>query len=105
MKLESRVDQYLKSKEGDVPWSYGFDPEAEGASGRAVAVWLVLTPGEKLIVSRFNPFKMERVKKIKELNKQGLPQTVLCELSGLSMNTITRIVLKKKCPAGKKKSG
>ena len=66
---------------------YGFDPEE--ASREAQIAWRLLTPRERLVTSRLNPFRLRRKRMIRALSKQeGLTQIVLAEISGLSPRTI-----------------
>ena len=92
MELSKRLEKYLKNIKGNPPWSHGFDPGTDGASNRTMATWRVLTPVERLIIRRFNPFRAERVKKIREISAQGLTRDVLSDVSGLSLRAIDYII-------------
>lgn len=91
MDIIKRIESYLERNNGHLPWPYGITGEA---SERANTTWNTLSQGEKLAISKHNPFKQDRNKIIKQLNDRGIPQRVLCEMSGLS-STVIKIVTHK----------
>ena len=57
MDLRNRLREYLKIRRGRLPWEHGLK---EKATGKALAVWELLTPEDRLIISCFNPFRRVR---------------------------------------------
>ena len=97
MNILERIKKYL-NEVGKHPWVVGFN--ANGASKEALIAWRMLFVEEKLAISKNNPFVAERKKYLLKLRRQGFSQPVLMELSGLSMGTIKRILLKKETKNG-----
>jgi hypothetical protein len=99
MNILERIRKYLDS-EGAYPWGLGFDKNSDSASKEVLVAWGLLSIEEKLAISKNNPFIAERKKYLLKLRRQGFSQPVLIELSGLSMGTIKRILLKKETKNG-----
>ena len=88
MDLLQRVRGALKNIEGREPWDYGFD--GRKANLKAKSAWAALTIEERLGVSRYNPYRVERAL-LCELYQKGLTQAVLSQISGLSLRSIEKI--------------
>ena len=93
MDILERIRRYIMDEIGGHPWAVGFN--ANGASKEALIAWRMLSVEEKLAISRNNPFIAERKKCLLGLRLQGFSQPILAELSGLSIQTIKRILPKK----------
>ena len=89
MNLEKRIQQYLKDGQVQDLWAFGFN---EGdASLKALAAWKLLTPRERLLISKYNPFRRYRYHELHRLwLDSSLSIDVLAELSGLAPTTIKR---------------
>ena len=98
MDILERIKRYIMDEIGEHPWAVGFN--ANTGSEKALIAWRMLTIEEKLAISKNNPFIAERKKYLLRLRLQGFSQPVLMELSGLSMGTIKRILLKKETKHG-----
>ena len=88
METRERLEIYLEAEGGFLPWSYGRSDEL---SERALICWKLLTPEEKLGVSKLNPLKKARNRLLCELRQEGFVNKVLVELSGLPISTLERI--------------
>jgi len=93
MNIFERIRKHL-DEVGEHPWAVGFN--ANGASEKAVVAWGMLSIEEKLAISKNNPFTPERKKCLLGLRLQGYEQSILTELSGLSIQTIKRVSPRKK---------
>ncbi|MFC1867674.1 hypothetical protein ACFL0H_06025 [Thermodesulfobacteriota bacterium] len=89
MDIRKRVNSYFEEHEQKMPWGFGVADENK-LTDKAKAVWSMLKTEERLMISIHNPFKIERYKEIYRLNKLGLPQRILCELSGVERSTLGR---------------
>ena len=88
MNIFKRIRKHL-DEVGEHPWAVGF--KANGASKEALIAWRMLTIEERLAISKNNPFRPERKKGLLGLRRQGYEQSILTELSGLSIQTIRRV--------------
>jgi len=70
-------------------WPVGCDKKA--LSEKAKGVWQVLPSTQRLLISKFNPFRSIRNRAILYLINQGLSHQIISEVSGLSIVTIRRI--------------
>ena len=91
MEIKERIEAYCEKYNEQLPWPYGMACEA---SKKAQTTWNTLNQVERLAISKHNPFKTDRNMIIKDLNRKGIPQRVLCEMSGLSMSVIKIVTLK-----------
>ena len=98
MDILERIRRYIMDEIGERPWTVGFN--ANTGSKEALIAWRMLTIEEKLAISKNNPFIAERKKYLLRLRLQGFSQPVLAELSGLSIQTIKRVLVKKKTKNG-----
>ena len=85
MNIEKEIKKYLKSESGKLPWPVGRNAKI---SERAERVWRLLPQWQRLLISKFNPFKIDRMNGLLNLNREGIPYAVLKEISGLSERTI-----------------
>ena len=92
MDILERIRRYLDN-EGRYPWPLGC--KANEISKESLIAWEMLIITEKLAISKYNPFIAVRRKHLLKLRLQGFSQPVLAELSGLSIQTIKRILPKK----------
>ena len=96
MNIFKRIRKHL-DEIGEHPWAVGFN--ADGASKKTLTAWQMLTIEERLAISKNNPFVPERKNCLLGLRLQGYEQSILTELSGLSIQTIRRVTA---APRGKK---
>ena len=94
MELFDRISGYLRREHGKLPWSCGFIPDK--ASEKAASAWEILSQEERLMISRYSPFKRVRNQLICDLHRLGLTQAILSELSGIPQRTIEYITARKK---------
>ena len=87
MNFKEQIENYLNDHGGELPWRLG---ESDSLSGVAESVRGMLPLWQRLLVSRFNPYRRYRNNGLLALRKGGVALIVLSELSGLHQNSITK---------------
>lgn len=94
MDIQKKIRAWNK-KYKEPPWPIGVD--LTKASDDAKFAATLLSPKELIIVSRFNVFKGYRNKTMRKIKwRYGIPQNIMAELTGLSLQAIKGITPKKK---------
>ena len=83
--------RFIDNSGGNLPWDFGANPG--GFSKKSRVIWEMLSIEDRLLVSRFNPFLGDRNLGLRRLNRRGLRQKILSEISGLSLSMIKRITV------------
>ena len=83
------IKRFAKERGGDLPWDFGSNPG--GLSKKSRIIWEMLSIENKLLISKFNPFLGDRNLGLRRLNRRGLSQKILSEISGLGLSMIKRI--------------
>jgi len=91
MDLIKLIKIYLTENDQKIPWDYGLKSQA---SKRAIAAWSMLDVAKRLMISIHNPYKDERNKAIYNLNRKGITQEIISEISGISVSTVDRAIYK-----------
>ena len=89
MDIRCRVRNLIEHSDGGPPWAFGFDPT--NGTPEAIVVWRSLTLEEKLLISKYSPFRVERNELIRQLKELRISQKVICELSGLRMDQLKHV--------------
>ena len=92
MEIKERIRRYL-DEHGEPPWPCA-DPTT--MSQKALLVWGSLTDEEKIAISRFNRFLIERNAVLQELRDRGLTTPILAEISSVSVNQVKRVTRRAK---------
>lgn len=85
--LQKSIRIYMKEEEGRLPWSYGAR-DSRAWSSRIALIWDLLPVEERLIISKWSPFRAPREKHLCILNELGMPLRSLVIVSGLSLGTV-----------------